>query len=95
MSAPAAKYESWISRDDLRVREVQEIGVALDVLVVPAEALTAILVLREPAPVDEHPPRAVEHEDALREKLFDLSANVFHLASGPKGSGAAHGRRAL
>ena len=66
--------------DDLRVREVQEIGVALDVLVMPAEALASILALGEPAPVDEHAPRAVEHQDALREKLFDLCANVLHLS---------------
>ena len=53
--------------DDLRVRQVQEVRVTLDVALVLAEALTPVLLLREPAPVDEHPPRPVEHQDALGE----------------------------
>jgi hypothetical protein len=56
--------------DDLRVGQVEEIGIALDVLVVVAEAPAAVLVLRELAPVDEDAPRPVEDEDPLGEKLF-------------------------
>ena len=74
--------------DDLRVREVQEVGVALDVLRVLAESLAAVLRFREPASVDEDAPRTVEHEDALGEKLLHLYANVCHIASGPKGAGS-------
>ena len=69
MSAPAAKYDVVDLRDDLRLREVQEVGVALDVARVVAEALAAVLLLGEPAPVDEHAPRAVEDEDPLGEEL--------------------------
>ena len=64
--------------DDLRMREVQEIRVALDVLVVSAETLATVLRFRETSAMDEHAPRAVEHEDALGEKLLQLSTNVFH-----------------
>ena len=65
-------------RDDLRVGQVQEIRVALDVLVVIPEALTAVFRLRETAAVDEHAPRAVEHEDALGEQMLEVCSNVFH-----------------
>ena len=65
MSAPASKYASWISAHDLGRGQVEEIGVALDVARVVAEALAAVLLLGEPAPVDEHAPGAVEHDDAL------------------------------
>jgi hypothetical protein len=42
------------------------------------EALTAVLLLGEASPVDEHAPGAVEDEDPLGEKLLELCANVFH-----------------
>ena len=45
MSAPAAKYASWSSRDDVGRRQVEEIGIALDVARVLAEAFAAVLLL--------------------------------------------------
>jgi hypothetical protein len=54
-------------RDDVRRGQVEEVGVALDVVRVRGEAVASILLLREPAPMDEHAPRTVEDEDPLGE----------------------------
>ena len=83
--------------DDLRLRQVQEIGIALDVARVLAEALAPVLVLGQLAPVDEHAPGPVEHEDALGQKAASsCSANVLHENdSRLKRSGAGEGSRAL
>ena len=78
MSAPAAKYASWISATTVGLREVQEVGVALHVVRVAPEALSAVLLLREPSPVDEDAPGPVEHEDPLGEEGFELCADVCH-----------------
>ena len=64
--------------DDLRLREVQEIGIPADVARMGCEPLAAVLLLRELTPVDEHAPRPVEHEDPLGEKLSELVASVLH-----------------
>ena len=72
MSAPAAKYASWISDDDLRPREVEQVRVALDVARVVAEPLAAVVGLGEPPPVDEHAPRPVVDRDPPIEDLPDL-----------------------
>ena len=63
---------------ELRPRQVEEVGIALDVARVVAKALAAVLVLRELAPVDEHTPGAVEDEDPLGEKVLELFADVLH-----------------
>ena len=55
--------------DDLGRGQVEEIRVALDVVRVRGEALAAVLLLGESAAVDEHAPRAVEHEDSLGEEF--------------------------
>ena len=67
MSAPASKYASWISETTCGARQIQEVGVALHVVRVRREPLAAVLLLGELAPVDEHAPRPVEHEDSLGE----------------------------
>ncbi len=64
--------------DDLRRGEVQEIRVALDVVRVRGEPLAAVLLLAQPAAVDEHAPRPVENEDSLGEKLLELFFDVLH-----------------
>ena len=58
--------------DDVRLREVQQVRVALHVTRVIAEQLAAILRLRQPAAVDEHPPRPVVHDDSAVEDLPQL-----------------------
>ncbi len=65
-------------RDDVRRRQVQEIGVALHVARVRREPLAPVLLLRQLATVDEHAPGPVEHEDPLGEKVSELSAGVLH-----------------
>jgi hypothetical protein len=77
--------------DDLRVGQVQEVGITLDVARVVAKALAAVLLLREPTPVDEDTPRPVEHENPLGEKLLQLSSYVSH----ENGSRAQRGREPL
>ena len=58
--------------DDLRRGQVEDVRVALDVMGVRGEPLAAVLLLREPAPMDEHAPRPVEHEDPLGEEISEL-----------------------
>ena len=65
-------------RDDRRRGEVEEVGIALDVVRMRGEALAAVLLLGEPAPMDEHAPGAVEHEDSLGEEFLELCADVLH-----------------
>ena len=65
MSAPAARYCSWIERDELGPRQVQEVGVAGNVERVVAKALAAVVLGRETGPVEHRSPRTVEHEDPL------------------------------
>ena len=64
-------------RDDVGRRQVQEVGVALDVVRVRREALAAVLLLGQLAAVDEHAPRPVEHEDPLGEELSRWSRMSF------------------
>ena len=65
-------------RDDRRRGEVEEVGIALDVVRVRGKPLAAVLLLGEPAPMDEHAPGTVEHEDSLGEEFLELWADVLH-----------------
>ena len=51
--------------DDLRLRQVQQVGVALDVVRVHGEALAAELLLGQTPALQQHAPGAIEHEHAL------------------------------
>ena len=55
---------------DLRPREVQQVGIAGDVVRMVAEALAAVRLLPADVALDQHAPRAVEHGDPLAEKGF-------------------------
>ncbi len=55
---------------DVGLRQVEEVGVALDVACVAREPLAAVLGLREATPMQQHAPRAVQDGDAL---VHDLS----------------------
>ena len=65
-------------RDDRRRGEVEKVGIAFDVVRMRGEALAPVLLLGEPAPMDEHAPGAVEHEDSLGEEFLELWADVLH-----------------
>ena len=69
-SAPAAKYASWISETISGCVRFSRSGSPCDVARVIAEQLAAILLLRQPAAVDEHAPRAVVHDDSPVEDLL-------------------------
>ena len=60
--------------DDLRARQVEQVGIALDVPRVLAEALAAPLLLGQPAVLEQDAPRAVEHGDPLGEECFESFA---------------------
>jgi hypothetical protein len=75
--------------DDLGGGQVEDVRVALDVVRVRRKALAPVLLLGEPAAVDEHAPRPVEHENALGEEFTELCADVLHeIGSRLKRSGA-------
>src|SRR5207249_2674235 len=69
--------------DDLRLRQVEEIGVALDVERVVAEALAPEIGLAQPAILEQHAPGAVEHGDALPEELSQTVAGIHLGPSAP------------
>ena len=69
--------------DDLRRGQVEEVRVALHVVRVRGEALAAVLLLGELAPVDEHAPRPVEHEDPLGEKALAVVSRMSFTKSAP------------
>ena len=70
-------------RDDLRRRQVEEVGIALDVVRVRREPLAAVLLLGELAAMDEHAPGPVEHEDPLGEKLLRVVRLMSFTISAP------------
>ena len=77
--------------DDVRAREVQEIRIALDVLRVLAESLSPVVRVLEVKPLEHRSPGAVEHDDALAEKLAEArfggdggSDHPFILPSDPR-----------
>ena len=55
--------------DDLGTGEVEEVGIAGDLAGMVAEALAAVVRVLEPFPLQHRPPRAVEHENPLREQV--------------------------
>ena len=69
--------------DDVRGRQVEEVGIALDVPRVLPEPLAAVLLLRELLPVDEHPPRPVEHEYSLRREAAGVVVRTSFTKSAP------------
>jgi hypothetical protein len=89
MSAPAARYAAWMSPDDLRARERQQIVVAFLVMrlanrsprrahglggeqrvVAVRESARRGNRLRQFVLLDHRAHRAVDHQDALRERRF-------------------------
>jgi len=61
---------------DLGLRQVEEVGIALDVPCVRREEIAAPLLLGETTALQEDAPRAVEHEDPLPRDLPDLGCDV-------------------
>jgi hypothetical protein len=79
MSAPAAKYASWIARTDVGLRDRQQVVVALEVVRVMAEAARggpAEVGLRELALLDLRAHRAVQDQDAAVKERGDLGGAV-------------------
>ena len=78
--------------DDLRMRQVEEVGIALDVARVVAEALAAPLLLGQAAILEQDAPRAVEDGDPFGEECFESLARVLQTvrlpAQGPREPGA-------
>jgi hypothetical protein len=54
-------------QDHVRARQIEQIGIACDLLRVVEEALAAIVGGREAGALNHRPPGAVEHEDPLAE----------------------------
>ena len=65
-------------RDDLRPRDVQQIGVAGDVVRVVAEPLAAVRLLAAQLALDQHAPGAVEDGDPLAEDCFESLTRIRH-----------------
>jgi len=66
------------ARDDLGARDVQEVGVAGDVVRVVAEPVAAVRLLPAQLALDEHAPRAVEDGDSLAEDLLETLTRIRH-----------------
>ncbi len=62
--------------DDLRLRQVEQVGVVEEVARVVGEPLAAEVGLVEPPALEQDAPRAVEHEDALLRQLPDLACDT-------------------
>ena len=56
--------------DDFRPRQVQEVGIAGDVLRMFGEALAAVGILTADIALDEHAPGPVEDDDPLPQEAF-------------------------
>ena len=63
-------------RNDLGTRDVQQIGVACDVVRVMAEPLAAIGLLAAELALDEHTPGAVEHGDPFAEDALEALTRI-------------------
>jgi len=73
--------------DQLRLGEVEQVRVALEVVAVVAEPLAAVALLPAHLALEQHAPRAVEDGDALPEDGFEPFPCVLRL-SPYKGPGA-------
>ena len=62
--------------NDLRLRQVQQVGIVEQVARMIREALTPEIGLLEPTVLQQHAPGAVEHEDALLGEASDLVGDV-------------------
>jgi hypothetical protein len=62
--------------DDVGLREVQQIGVTLDVLGVIGEPVTPELLFGEAPALQQHTPGAVQHDDALVEQLAQSGGSI-------------------
>ena len=69
------------ARDQLRLRQVEQVRIARHVVAVIAEPLAAVALLPAHLALQEHAPRAVEDGDALPEDRFEPFACVLHLRS--------------
>ncbi len=67
---------------DVRPRQVQQVGIVLDVARVRGEALAAEVGLGEAAALKEDAPRAVEHEDPLGCEAAYVVGDVAHSSLG-------------
>ena len=65
--------------DDLRLRQVEQVGIAAEVPRVIGEALAAELLLGEAAPLQQNAPGPVEHGNALSEDLLQPVARIRHI----------------
>jgi len=63
-------------RDDLRLSEVQEIRVALDVPVVVRESLASERFFGQSSTLEQHTPSTVEHDDTLGKESFEAGARI-------------------
>ena len=70
--------------DDLRPRQVQQVGVAGHVARVVGEALAAVRLLPAHLALDEDAPRPVEHGDPPLEDLAESVAYVAHVGLLPR-----------
>ena len=57
---------------EVGARQVEQVGIAGDVVRMVGEALAPVVLRVEPGVLDHRPPRAVEHEDPLREESSSL-----------------------
>ena len=69
--------------DDLRPRDVQQVGISRDVVRMVAEPLAAVRVLPPQLALDQHAPGAVEHGDPLAENCFESLTRSLHFRSLP------------
>src|SRR4029079_1183670 len=80
------------SRDDLRAREVEEIGIARHIVRMLTETLAAVGVLAAQLALDQHAPGAVEHDDSLLQDLLETLTRFRH-SSAPVESARERGSR--
>src|SRR5439155_10908767 len=73
---PSVEVRTVDLRDQLRLRQVEEIGIALDVARMVAEALAAPLLLPDAASLEQDAPGAVEDEAPLLPECPEISCDV-------------------
>ena len=76
MSAPASRYCSWMSEDDVGTRQHEHVVVAAQVLGMRCEALAAEVFFGQLVALDHRAHRAVQHEDALGQQVFESGSNI-------------------